>query len=266
MSKLKVCPATRVSGAPRLARSFVALNLLAGGFLTATTAAAPLTVENHSFEQPPLEDGEHSFTGSANDVPNWVAVGGAVGAINYTDAAFPGSTGDPGTTSLQGGAGHQAAFLDNNGSTTADGTYSWLLQDIGTVAANTVYTLTAAVGNQQNLIEEAFAIQIMAINSLGGETSLGYFEGDPESVPSGTFKDFSVTGTTSEDDPLAGQTLRIRLLNHHVHAANPEDFSYYRTNWDNVRLDATPVPEPALPALSLGALALLGHRRRVSVR
>jgi hypothetical protein len=132
---------------------------------------------------------------------------------------------------------------------------SYMYQDVGTLQPNTSYTLTVALGwrNDQG----------------GGSIVLGLVNGvsyDPTSSVSlststpfvaslqGQFQDVSLTFTTG--DTVSGDlTIYIQNVTNGT-GTGP-------TAIDNVRLDATPVPEPTIPLLlGISGVALMIFRGR----
>jgi hypothetical protein len=117
-----------------------------------------------------------------------------------------------------------------------------------TFTADTTYTLTIAIGNRTSDVGNPTGIASFGLTADG--TELGIFT-QAVSAPN-TFQDFIYTFTTGADAPV-GSNIGIRLA-----ATNG------RGLFDNVRLDATPVPEPstALCALIGGSLIMARRRRR----
>jgi hypothetical protein len=132
-------------------------------------------------------------------------------------------------------------------------TMSYIFQDLGVPATPlTNYTLTVGVGNRNaNFTTPA---NISRIDLLaGGENGTVIATADVNAfeVPLGTFADFNVTGATGAVAPSGNLTIRLAVA------------SADRAHYDNVRLDATPVPEPSvLGSVGGVSLAALGLRRR----
>ena len=116
------------------------------------------------------------------------------------------------------------------------------------LTANTSYTLQVAVGDRRDGVFPGYSVALMAGTTvLASESALHPDDGFLDSVIS-----YSATAAS----PGLGQPLVIRLT------ANGT-----QVNFDNVRLDATAVPEPGAWALMLAGTALLGglsRRGRVS--
>ncbi len=78
------------------------------------------------------------------------------------------------------------------------------------------------------------------------------------SIPGeGQFKESTLSFTSGSNDLLAGQNLGIRLVN--LNSATGIE-----VNFDNVRLDATAVPEPGSISLFALSMGLIYVRRRIS--
>lgn len=245
----------RLSQSNRLLAAGVALSLSASGAL-----AAPLTVDNFSFESPAIADG--TATGTPPD--SWgnglTPSSSGSGAFNPQNDNFTGSTGDPGTTSIPGGQGHQVIYV-NEGNPASSGMQQFAFQNLAdTVAANTTYTLTVAIGNSAALIDETFAIRLLA-TSPSASTVIAEAIGNANTyAPQGTFLDISAFSTVAITDALVGQGLQIQLVN--TNSVDTVDSTGIQVTFDNVRLDASPIPEPAsLGLLGLGAIGLLARRR-----
>lgn len=193
-----------------------------------TSEAASVLVNNFSFEEvdgTPLTPG-----GYVGAIKGWTKLGtiGAHGTEYYKDTAQ-----FTVTIPLAAPAdGNQAAYLNRQ---------AHIYQNVGALQANTLYTLTVAVGNRKDL----------GSGQNGGIISL-YNGTDPNGTllavspdfmaPAGTFQDLTITFTTGST--VSGD-LTISLKQ--TTTAN-------NTAFDNVRLTAVAVPEPSTFAL----LPLLG--------
>ncbi len=181
--------------------------------------------------------------------------------------------------------GSEAAFIDN----TSPGTEATLTSasSLGTIAADTTYTLTVAVGNgdlndpdmeNEPIVFDPIADTIPAGVSLALLANGQPFAIDPVpagSVAGGMWQDFSFNYTTTDSDPIVGEQLTIQLGTEPSTVASEATF-------DNVRLDATDndvvggvgndgggdpgaVPEPpssGLVGLGLAALGWLSRWQR----
>lgn len=116
---------------------------------------------------------------------------------------------------------------------------------MATTIANQLYTLTVALGDDLNAVEQPGLVTIELLVD-GATAALASITG--AALPNGTFIDLS----TSFVSLVGGQALSIRL--------SQETFGFNAFAWfDNVRLEQTPVvaiPEPGVVAL--GVAMLLG--------
>jgi len=132
-----------------------------------------------------------------------------------------------------------------------------------TLQLNTTYTLTVEVGNfaddepTDSLDFDGFPgyrIDLMTVNNPVPLAS----DNNTLTPDEGIFETSIVSFTTGSSHTDAGQELVIRLVN--LNGAGIE------VNFDDVRLDASPVPEPSTTALLFGAAGLIcaGLRRKRS--
>ena len=213
--------------------------------------ATPITVPNASFENPTTPTG-----GDGAPIAGWM---------------FNSQNGNLyGTSLIANSFTSEGAASGNN--------YAWMFNDVlgktntitsasslGTIAANTKYTLTVAVGNvagsdsASNHSPGNVAFSLLA-NGLAFATDTV----PNGTVPDGTFKDFSLSFQTPSSGSIIGESLEIQL------ASLPTSSLGYGPAFDNVTLDATTIaaaPEPPTWALLIsGALILvLVSRRRQDV-
>lgn len=216
------------------------LVLIAGilGASALSSMGAMITVQNSSFENPALAEGAITLHQTPPGVPNWTiaAANNTVGIINLDE----------------GGAGANPDFMG-----AADGlNVLWMNEGTATqatgeiIAADTTYTLTVAIAHR-NITGGQFAGELpntYLIELLAGGTPIA-----SSSTPatSGTaWQDSVATVDILAGSPHIGQTLSIRFS-----VGGPQPL------FDNVRLDGSPVPEPAsLMLASLGVFLL--YRRR----
>lgn len=208
--------------------------------------AASVSIFNHSFELPDRAPGFGGEPGLGHATHGWIETGSG-GLVDTTGQGRMVDTPDT--------DGNQALAL-NNGAAMAflDSTYSPIASTV-TLQANTIYTLTFDVGDRNDL------------NFGGGEIRLGYGgTGIAADIGTNLLTATSVTNPTPGNGDWAtwtstfetgaapaglGQALRIEFA-----------VSGVQTVFDNVRLDASPVPEPSIAILSaLGSLLLLRRRR-----
>jgi hypothetical protein len=113
------------------------------------------------------------------------------------------------------------------------------------LTANTAYTLRVDVGDRADIGFPGYRVRLLAgATLLAEEFSL---------VPTTGFLTSTVNFTALPGNPALGQPLTIQLVSNGV-----------QVNFDNVRLDASPIPVPAsLAVWGVGALGLgLVYRRR----
>ena len=228
----------------RLRGPFAATTVCAALLIIAGDAGA-ITVPNFSFESPSAGD---NGVATPND---WV-VSGAGGVYDPLDDSYPGATGN--TTPLPApGDGFQVAWT--NTASPGDLRTITSLLPVVTVAANTQYTLTVALGDRAtaDLYPGILNIDLL-VNGVQEATTLS----GGNAIDNGTFVDVTTSFTTAAvGDARVGGALTIRLRHTYSGSGVTE-----QANFDNVRLEAVVVPEPAgLFALSGGTL-LLRRRRR----
>ncbi|MHB9038202.1 MAG: hypothetical protein ACYC64_16220, partial [Armatimonadota bacterium] len=174
----------------------------------AAANAAPLAIANPGFETGDLS----GWTCLSNNGP------GSDGDVaSYTNGAFPGVTG--------------------NGSYFCWANWGHLVQTVGTVQANTVYTLTVQAGWPSYIAPSfpwnggdiRFAAAIDGVAANQAVTFLPTFT----TAEAGTFKTVTVSWTSPASGIPVGNQLEIQLWSYAPQVA-----------WDNISLDATTVPEP----------------------
>ncbi len=213
----------------------------------ARVSAAPITVPNFSFELPAVADG--TFAAATG----WAESGSGAhegGAYNPTAGNFLGAAGNgalPGTAQgAQAGLMHAGGTASSNLTTAAS---------LATIQANTTYTLTVALGNALDSPAAGQSISQAVLTLLANGASAAQLGFDAKTIPLGTFTDYTVSFSTGATGPLIGQALTASI----GHAADLDSAIIA----DNVRIDASPVPEPSTTALLLGTLVLtLGRRKR----
>ncbi|OYY95515.1 MAG: hypothetical protein B7Y41_03160 [Hydrogenophilales bacterium 28-61-23] len=201
--------------------------------LFALTLAASL-----SANAAPVSITNHSFESTVlADGINGV---GIVGWINSTGGAFNPRIGPTGHFTNPIPDGNNTAWLNGGGATQT------LISTL--LTANTAYTLMVEVGDRRDNVFPGYQVALLAGNTvLASESSL---------QPNDGFLTSTVNYTALAGNPLLGTALTIRLT------ANGT-----QVNFDNVRLDVSPVPEPETYALMLAGLGLVGFaaRRRSQV-
>ncbi len=200
--------------------------------------AALLTVANNSFENPVITAPTGFNTVSSGTSNNWTFTGGTQqGFANPTIGHNAGSSWYGPSPILPDG--NQVAW--SNG-----GTISQTLS--GTLQTNTVYTLSAFVGNRLSLNFPGYNIGLYAGGNLLASNS-GVTPAD------GTFAPVTVS-YTSGISVTPGQALEIRLT-------TSAEFNA-QANFDNITLDAASIPEPSaiLGLLGFGLLGIASKLRQ----
>ena len=191
----------------RIKTSGLALVLLSALF--SNLNGAPVTIVNSSFEDPALAYGEYV----GGKVTGWV-----------TDSNTGVNTGVYCPTDYTSGVpdGFNVAYSDF-------GTISQTLSD--TFAANTLYTLTVYVGNRFGTAFPTYEIGLYAGGVKLASTST------PLLPTEGTFKQATVVYSTLNESSssIIGKSIEIRLIR--------DDKDVGQINYDNVTLDATPIPK-----------------------
>lgn len=166
---------------------------------------------------------------------------GIYGWINTTGGAFNPIIGPGGSFSNPVPDGSNTAWL-NSGSA---------IQTLAiNLTANTSYTLMAEVGDRKDSIFPGYRVGLFAGTTLLASDSL--------LQPNDGFLTSVVTYTALPDDPSLGKALTIELRANGI-----------QVNFDNIRLDASPVPIPASFALFSTGLGLMGfavRRRKNTLR
>jgi len=219
------------------------------GFLTLIAIAVPLfsanavsiTVTNHSFELPVIPAGSFATTAAP---PGWSVYGNGINFGNRTIGVL-----HPNTTTLYvepvpAGSNVGVIFLmDNpNNQTQFASIEAGMRQTLAaSLQSLTRYTLTVEVGNIANDVNAPFqfaGFPNYRIDLLAG-TNVIASDNNTLLPGEGRFLTSTVNATTTNNHSFAGQPLGIRLVNRN-NAPGIE------VNFDNVRLDASPVPTPAV--------------------
>lgn len=225
--------------------------------------AVSLNITNAGFETPALADDaitDQSTTGGA--VPGWqiydpngIIAGfpnagftdAAVGVWNVPAAAYP--------AEAPQGSNVGYTYLFPSTIPVGSGVVGLSQTLANALSPNTSYTLMVDVGNAQsysvpelNLDYNLAGFGGYRVDLMAG-TNILASDINSLNLAEGTFGTSTVSFTTGANNPFLGQPLAIRLTNLNQAAGTEVDF-------DNVRLDATAVPEPAstLGLLVLGSL------------
>lgn len=223
----------------------------------AAAQAAPVAIDNPSFEAQPLADGA-AVPGGFDTAQGWNETRGlGLGWWNPTAADFPNGVPD--------GSNVGYVYSGYRGAASPLGAGNALIQLLSIVVqTNTRYTLTVDIGNAAGADNfGGFAFGLIGQASNGGAYQLlDSLTGDADSVADGAFRTFSLAFDTGMSG--AGSTLGIFLT------GGAEALGNQYAAFDNIRLDATalaPVETPEPGALVLLALGVLGlgtvrrHRR-----
>ena len=206
--------------------------------------AASIAIVNHDFETEVLADTDLNI----GAVSGWVASGGGItGSFNPGTAFFTnGNIVDTaGTNGVIGTMdGDSALFIFESTGVTLTNTTT------EAVADGTMYTLTVGVGGRDAGLS-VFGGYLIEL--LDGDSVLA--SATSSTIPAaGTFADVTVNYTGQASD--AGN-LAIRLSSLDTTTVNRY------VDFDNVRLEATVVPEPSsIALLGLGGLALILRRKK----
>ena len=193
---------------------FLAVLLIAGAVENNATAA-PVPVVNPSFETNQLFNG--------NSTTNWNARGNSGQSIqSITNGWFT----PTGAGTLPPPADGTNFFVIN-----INGNPGWGYQTVGLLQSNTTYTLTIAIG--ESLLADTGAGRIALINGTSPfQTVLAQTPIDASPITPGTFEDTNVVFSTGYQ--VSGD-LTILM----------EGDTGTLLIFDNVRLDATPLPQSA---------------------
>ncbi|MBM4024592.1 MAG: hypothetical protein FJ280_04195 [Planctomycetes bacterium] len=217
-------------------------------------SATPVAIENAGFETPVLLDGYYTVDPSAPHnwpappavyvhppIPGWtLPLGQIAGVFNPTGSHFP----------SEAPAGQNVAYIN------LTGYFSQTLA--ATLAPSTVYTLTVSVGNRWDSPGgRALDIGTYGIELLAGGTVLA--EDDNSLSPAdGEWLTSTISFVSLPGNPLLGQPLEIRFSQ--VGSVSPA--VYHQVNFDDVRLDASPIPAPGAVLLGTLGVGLVGWLRR----
>lgn len=209
----------------------MALAVMALALTSITAQAAPVTVQNYSFEEPVLGDGNY---GKVNwlGVPGWTDASWDGGIQDWTNSQYPGTSGN-GNLAWPG-HGLQSGYLGNGGAI--------LYQNVGPILPDTIYTLTVAVGRRLDFGNNEEYWSIALVSGAYNGTVLGYIDQTSGYPAPGTFVDKTVVVTTGAS--VSGNLFVVL-----------SGYGGQQTSVDNVRLDATIIPEPGTVVLLITGLA-----------
>jgi hypothetical protein len=213
-------------------------------------SAGPITVPNFSFELPAQTSGANNNGGNGDTtaITSWTI---AAPAGNTDNGVYRPIAGFTSTNPLPAPAdGNQLAYLVPGAGNTSSITTS---ASLGNVAANMLYTLTVALGNRSDNL--FFDTGTYTIDLLANGVSVAESTRAGSTVAHGTFSDLSAALVSPASGPLIGEALTIRLS---ATGGSANDEAIF----DNVRLTASAVPEPAISTMIIGGMATLLCWRR----
>lgn len=211
--------------------SILTLSFLLCFLVSTTVFAAPIYIENHSFESNQPSDGgwvPDPVRGPwVYEIDGWniTSTGGDSGTFQPTSYVYPGGVPD----------GLNVAY--SNG-----GIISQTLSDV--LTAEMTYTLGVWIGNRiEPGFFPAYSIELWAGGLLASTGSVTPDEGEFLQA---------ITYTSSYGGAYLGNQLEIRLVS-----------TGGQLNYDLVTLDASPIPEPTtMFLLGSGLIGLAGANRR----
>jgi len=244
------------------------------------TWATPVGVTNAGFEDISGESPSNEFTfgplsGWNLHDPGAIAGGGAGGTyfIGTLTPFEPDPIGNPGVfANFPGGAaeGQRVAIAFNFFGSGGGGEYGLIQTLAETLQADTSYTLQVEIGNIASAVSSTgtffdldgfpgYRVDLLAGGVVMAQDDNTLFG----SINEGEFGTSTVAIATGATHPQLGQPLGIRLVN--LNQVDPSfTDSDLEVDFDDVRLDATPVPSPTAIVLLIASLPplLLTRRRR----
>ena len=230
---------------PPLRATAVAIAVLCGS--AAAANAANIAITNAGFESIVLADGTDTPFATAGDV----AIAGWW--LNSNGPNGGGATFNPAAAStiFPGGV--------PEGANAAYAALTSLTQALSATLLPGGYVLSAMIGNPADRPDAADPAIIQLYLPDTGRVLFASAPVSPGQIPNGSFVEVSASGTIAANDADLGKQLGIRLIaGGPPYPAGP----YYA--FDDVRLDVSPVPEPASYAMLGCGLALLVWRRQRS--
>ncbi len=261
----------RIKTPLRIAASAVILMALT----TSPSSAALLNVTNAGFEDITGESPVNEFTFGA--LNGWSLYEETPGLTSNGDGPhyFIGTLTPTGGEFFPGGAseGNRVGLAFNyfGSPNTGSGLEYGLFQSLSeTLQANTQYTLQVDIGNiasgtaVNNDFFDLSGFPGYRVDLMAGTTVLDSDNNSlAGSIAEGAFGLSTVTFTTGATHSQLGQNLGIRLVNLNVTDPSAPNADL-EVDFDNVRLDATAIPEPSSLLLILIAIGSLCFIRRRS--
>lgn len=244
------------------------LTTLAGLAFGATASAAQVAITNAGFESDPIDPGAFSVlqpAGWDRYDPGGIIdqAGNAVGVIRPLPGTeyFPGGTteGDHAALVYLGGNVNGAAGLQQTLAHTWQGGMRYALSvDVGNIASGTslpgsssgagvFFDLDGFPGYRIELLADGTVIG-SDDNSLAG------------SIPEGEFRTASFAVDIAAASAAVGRPVTIRLIN--LDLPGTPGVPGIEVDFDNVRLVATPVPEPSVWAMAVAGIGVVALRLR----
>ncbi|MCE5268924.1 MAG: PEP-CTERM sorting domain-containing protein [Planctomycetaceae bacterium] len=220
--------------------NFLAASLVA---LSMVSAAQASVIWSEDFENP-AKDGPYQ---GVYYLSNWIEQWGHLTADHVykpTDAAFDMPLASP-------AGGEQVLWISQNG--------NWAARSGGLISANTVYTLSAAVGDFECDAVPFWRVQLWSGDANGPTNLLTEIAYDTigANIPADRGWALNTVAFDSTGSSHVGETPWARLYTDPIETgADPGEF-------DNVVLQGSPVPEPSTCVIMLtGLLAMLLFARR----
>ena len=221
-----------------------------GAYSTTPAQAAPITINNYSFEN------ATGYGAQKSGVSSWTAdqhtaapTSSNADVINATANGYSGAD----------GSNVMMLNLDVGSTVTLAAATSWVSSvSLGNFAASTSYTLTVGVGMQGG--RQAARSAVIAFGTNGTLASVVTSQAIAVSSLTSTLQNITLTLDTSVFSGLVNQNIVVFLEQY-----APAGLQYGNSvAFDNVRLDTLAVPEPttwALLAFSLTSVVVFRRRR-----